>query len=119
MNRPAQPPLPAAPASPGPRRPQAAVLRYDSGSDPAPKVVAKGYGAVAETIIRTAQENGVHVHQSRELVDLLMRVDLDAHIPPALYVAVAELLAWLYRVENEAATAVPAKPGGGGPPAAS
>lgn len=83
------------------RRQQAAVLRYESGTDPAPKVVAKGYGVVAETIIRTARENGVHVHQSRELVDLLMRVDLDRHIPPAMYVAVAELLAWLYQIERD------------------
>jgi flagellar biosynthesis protein len=40
------------------------------------------------------------VHESRELVGLLMQVDLDAHIPPQLYVAVAELLAWLYRLES-------------------
>ena len=85
-----------------PPRQRAAVLRYDNNHDPAPKVVAKGYGTVAETIIRTAKQNKVPVHSSSELVDLLMRVDLDQHIPPALYVAVAELLAWLYHLEQEA-----------------
>lgn len=59
----------------------------------------KGYGQLADTIVRTAREHGLHVHESRELVGLLMQVDLDAHIPPQLYTAVAELLAWLYRLE--------------------
>ena len=46
------------------------------------------------------REAGVFVHESPELVSLLMQVDLDARIPPQLYVAVAELLAWLYRIEQ-------------------
>jgi flagellar biosynthesis protein len=66
-------------------------------------VVAKGRGLVAEEIVRRAQDAGVFVHESRELVALLMQVDLDARIPPALYVAIAELLAWVYRVERQAA----------------
>jgi flagellar biosynthesis protein len=77
----------------------AVALAYAQGSS-APKVVAKGRGLIAEEIIRRAQEHGVYVHQSPELVALLTQVDLDAHIPPQLYVAVAELLAWLYRVEQ-------------------
>lgn len=79
--------------------PQNAVaLAYLSGA-PAPKVVAKGRGLIAEEIIRRARESGIFVHESRELVSLLMQVDLDSHIPPQLYRAVAELLAWLYRLE--------------------
>lgn len=66
----------------------------------APKVVAKGRGLVAEAIIARARESGVFVHESKELVSLLMQVELDQQIPPALYRTVAELLAWLYRVEN-------------------
>lgn len=77
----------------------AVALAYQSG-DLAPKIVAKGRGLVAEQIIARAKEHGVFVHESRELVALLMQVDLDGHIPPALYRAVAELLAWLYRIEN-------------------
>ena len=78
--------------------PNAVALAYQSG-DSAPRIVAKGRGMIAEEIIERAREHGVAVHESKELVTLLMQVELDDHIPPALYRAVAELLAWLYRVE--------------------
>lgn len=77
----------------------AVALAYREG-DLAPKVVAKGRGLVADEIIRRANAAGVYVHQSRELLGLLMQVDLDRHIPAQLYVVVAELLAWLYRTEK-------------------
>jgi flagellar biosynthesis protein len=86
-----------------PRRPplpQAVALRYDAGADQAPQVVAKGQGLLAEAIVARAREAGVYVHESPQLVQLLMAVDLDAQIPPALYTAVAELLAWLWRLEQ-------------------
>ena|SRR5690606_5327407 len=78
----------------------AVALAYAPG-DAAPKVVAKGKGLIAEEIINRAKSHGVYVHESPELVTLLLQVDLDEHIPPQLYVAVAELLAWLYRVEEK------------------
>jgi flagellar biosynthesis protein len=56
---------------------------------------------IAEEIIARAKEHGVYIHQSKELVSLLMKVELDHDIPPALYRVVAELLAWLYHIENE------------------
>jgi len=80
---------------------QAVALAYEQG-ELAPRIVAKGRGAVAEQIIARAQEHKVFVHESKELVGLLMQVDLDDHIPPALYQAIAEILAWLYRIEHEA-----------------
>lgn len=76
----------------------AIALAYQTG-DLAPKVVAKGRGLIAEEIIARAREHGVFVHESKELVSLLMQVDLDRHIPPALYRVVAELLAWLYHID--------------------
>jgi flagellar biosynthesis protein len=76
----------------------AIALAYEA-SDYAPKVVAKGRGLIAEQIIAKAKENGVFVHESKDLVALLMQVDLDDHIPPELYLAIAEILAWLYRLE--------------------
>ncbi|WP_423821854.1 EscU/YscU/HrcU family type III secretion system export apparatus switch protein [Salinisphaera sp. SPP-AMP-43] len=82
-------------------RPEAVALRYDAGDD-APRVVAKGYGDIADAIIEKARENGLYVHSEPELVRLLSQVDLDARIPPALYVAVAELLAWVYELERAA-----------------
>lgn len=87
----------------------AVALKYAPG-DRAPRVVAKGRGLIAEEIIARAREHGVFVHESPELVTLLSQVDLDDHIPPALYVAVAELLAWLHQVEQT---------GSAGPPPAS
>ena len=78
----------------------AIALAYSPGTA-APRVVAKGRGLIAEEIIRRAHEHGVFVHESPELVTLLMQVDLDANIPPQLYVAVAALLVWLYRVEGK------------------
>lgn len=77
----------------------AVALTY-ARSDAAPRVVAKGRGLIAEEIIARAREHGVFVHESPELVTLLLQVDLDANIPAHLYVAVAELLVWLYRVEE-------------------
>ena len=81
------------------RRQNAVALAY-GGGDGAPRVVAKGQGLVAEQIMRRANEAGVFVHESKELVQLLMGVDLDREIPPALYRAIAELLAWLYHIES-------------------
>lgn len=80
----------------------AVALAYNPG-DGAPKVVAKGRGLIAEEIIARAREHGIYIHESPELVALLSQVDLDARIPPELYIAVAELLAWLYRVEERGA----------------
>ncbi len=91
MSKPKNPPL------------SAVALSYGS-DDPAPKVVAKGRGLVAEEIIKRANDSGVFIHQSKELVSLLMKVDLDDAIPPALYRVVAELLAWLYHIETELGT---------------
>jgi flagellar biosynthesis protein len=96
------------------KRKQATALAYDPNQrDAAPRVVAQGYGLVAEMIVQRAKDAGLYVHESPEMVSLLMQLDLDSRIPPALYQAVAELLAWLYRLENGDAAAQE-----GGPPAA-
>lgn len=82
-------------------RRSAIALSYKEGAS-APRVVAKGYGATAERIIDRAREAGVFVHDSPELVSLLMQVDLDQQIPPELYRAVAEILAFVYYLEKQA-----------------
>jgi flagellar biosynthesis protein len=84
----------------------AVALAYQNGES-APKVVARGRGLIAQAIIERAKEHGIFVHESQELVGLLMQVELDEHIPPQLYLAVAELLAWIYRLENRE---IPANP---------
>lgn len=87
----------------------AVALAYAPG-DAAPRVIAKGRGLIAEEIIHRAREHGIYVHESPELVTLLQQVDLDDTIPPQLYVAIAQLLAWLYQVEQGAALPPPALP---------
>ena len=87
----------------------AAALRYTEGMS-APVVVAKGRGLVAEEIVKRASEAGVAITVSSNLASLLMQVDLDRAIPPQLFRAVAELLAWLYRLEGSMPTS-------GSPPA--
>ena len=79
--------------------PRAVALAYRDGSS-APRIVAKGQGLLAERIIEKAKEAGVFVHDSPEMVALLMQVDLDSHIPAQLYRAVAELLAFIYSLER-------------------
>ena len=80
-------------------RPSAVALSY-LDKNRAPIVVAKGYGFVAESIMREARVNGLYVHASPELIRLLMQVDLDRQIPPELYLAVAEVMAWIHALEQ-------------------
>lgn len=87
------------------KRQMAVALAYRS-HDSAPKVVAQGRGLIAQAIIERAKQHGIFVHESEELVGLLMQVELDQHIPPQLYLAVAELLAWIYRLERGGNSAV-------------
>lgn len=77
----------------------AVALAYRS-DQAAPQVIAKGRGLIAEEIIQRAKEAGIYVHESAELVTLLSQLNLDERIPPQLYIAIAELLAWLYRLEH-------------------
>ncbi|VEG91292.1 EscU/YscU/HrcU family type III secretion system export apparatus switch protein [Legionella spiritensis] len=79
--------------------PQAIALHYDGKS--APRVTAKGEGAIAEQIIKAAREHGIPLEKDPELTALLAQVKLSDEIPPSLYVAVAQLLAFLYFLNNK------------------
>ncbi len=92
------------------KMPSAVALSY-IGQRGAPRVVASGRGLIAEKIIARAKEHGLFVHQSKELVALLMQVELDQEIPPQLYQAIAELLAWLYQLEQQQTPGVKQPPG--------
>lgn len=81
---------------------QAVALRYDMERDRAPKVVAKGKGYVAENIMTVAQMNAVPVYQNKTLVNMLMALDIDREIPPELYRAIAEVMAYVYRIDKRA-----------------
>lgn len=80
--------------------PKAVALKYDEHDGKAPKVVAKGIGFVAGKILNSAQEHGIPVYQNKTLTGMLMAVELDREIPPELYQAVAEVLAYIYRLDQ-------------------
>lgn len=77
--------------------PVAVALKYSGAKDPAPKITAKGRGAVAQRIIEVAQANGVEVHEDADLVQLLATLDLDSFIPVEAFAAVAEILSYVYK----------------------
>lgn len=79
--------------------PQAIALHYDGQR--APRVTAKGEAEVAERILATAREHGVPIHEDVELSSLLSRVALDDEIPLSLFVAIAEVLAFTYRLKGK------------------
>ncbi len=81
---------------------QAVALSYDEETSDAPKVIAKGKGFVAENIIQAAKQNAIPIYQNKTLAAMLMAVDLDREIPPDLYKAIAEVLAYVYRMDQNA-----------------
>lgn len=84
-------------------RPAAAALKYNPTGDGAPEVVAAGRGLIADEIVRLAKENNIPLHEDAALVEALARLDMSAEIPRELYAVVAEVLAYVFRVDAEAA----------------
>jgi len=83
-------------------RPQKAIsLKYKAGKDPAPKVTAKGQGLVAERIIALAKKHQIPIKEDPDLVQILSQVTVNKEIPPAIYQMVAELLAFMYKLNKE------------------
>lgn len=83
----------------GPDR--AVALGYDPERDEAPRVLAKGSGIIAENIRQLAHEHGIPIHEDRQLVEYLMALDLYQEIPPEVYPVVAEILAFIYRMNQK------------------
>ncbi len=92
------------------KRTKAVALKYDRNRDGVPKVAAKGKGEIAERIIAIAKEHGIPIRQDADLVEVLSRLDVETEIPPGLYKAVAEILAFIYRVNNCKSSPVTAPP---------
>ncbi|MDU2066066.1 MAG: EscU/YscU/HrcU family type III secretion system export apparatus switch protein [Sporomusaceae bacterium] len=80
---------------------KAIALKYDRDKEQAPRVVAKGAGVIAENILSAAKQNLIPVYQNQALTSMLMAVDLDREIPPELYKVVAEVLAFIYRLDQK------------------
>lgn len=79
---------------------KAIALKYEAGTDQAPKLTAKGRGALAERIIERAKEAGIPMQEDPDLVGALMQLDFLEEIPRELYQAVAEILAFAYQVNR-------------------
>jgi flagellar biosynthesis protein len=79
---------------------KAAALKYDQEKDAAPKVIAKGRGSIAEKIIDLACKNNIPIKNDPGLVEVLSKLEIDEEIPVELYVAVAEILAFIYSANN-------------------
>lgn len=77
---------------------KAVALQYEAATRGAPEVVASGRGWIAEQIIALAKAHGIYIKQDPDLVEVLARLDIDETIPPELYAVVAEVLAFVYRV---------------------
>ncbi|MCF2948470.1 EscU/YscU/HrcU family type III secretion system export apparatus switch protein [Paraglaciecola aquimarina] len=77
-------------------------LKYQQGDNKeAPKIIAKGFGDLAEEIISLAQQNGVLIHQDPYLSDFLATLDLGQEIPDQLYHVIAELIAFSFVLQGE------------------
>ncbi len=85
------------------KKEKAIALKYDDAGSNAPKVVAKGQGAIAEKIKEKAKEFDVPIFKNEALAASLLNLDLDEQIPPNLYKAVAEVFVWLMQSEKKAA----------------
>jgi len=85
-----------------PERRRATALRYEQGRR-APEIVATGAGLVADRILAAAQESGIPVRHDPALAEALAALDLGAEVPAALWTAVAETLAWAYKLDAHAA----------------
>jgi flagellar biosynthesis protein len=85
----------------------AVALKYQRANDPAPRIVAKGDGEIAEQILELARQHGVAIREDPDLVQLLSTVELETQIPVEAFVAVAEILAYVYRAKTAGTAGTP------------
>ncbi len=83
-----------------PFRRRAVALRYQRNKDTAPRVTASGQGLIAEAIMQKAREAGITLMEDPDLVNLLGKIPVGDSVPPDLYKAVAEVLAYVYRMNK-------------------
>ena len=83
------------------KKAKAVALKYSPEKDAAPKITAKGRGIIAEKIVETAQAHNVPLYEDKNLVQVLEALELETEIPSELYRAVAEVLAFIYRLNKK------------------
>ncbi|HHV36044.1 MAG TPA: flagellar biosynthesis [Syntrophomonadaceae bacterium] len=79
---------------------RAVALKYEKEQDAAPRVVAAGQGEIANRIIEQASTSGVPLYQDGSLASLLVNTPLNTEIPFELYESVAEVLLFVYRLDQ-------------------
>ena len=80
---------------------KAVAIKYDSDTAATPKVKAKGIGDIAQKILELAEENEIPIYEDKDLTELLMVLELEQDIPADLYKAVAEVLAFVYKLNKK------------------
>lgn len=103
---PPHPPRTPPAQSPG----RAVALGYDPATMASPQVVATGQGEIAERIIALARQHGVPIKEDPDLVAVLAALDVGSAIPPELYQAIAEVLAFVYRLNAAQGHRRPGRP---------
>ncbi|MCC6444404.1 MAG: EscU/YscU/HrcU family type III secretion system export apparatus switch protein [Armatimonadetes bacterium] len=83
-------------------RKKAAALRYEPGKDSAPRIAAAGQGYIAERILEAARQHHIPIEEDPELAAALSQLDVGSLVPPELYAAAAEVLAFVYRLDRKA-----------------
>lgn len=105
-----QPPAPSwrpkARSAARPKVARAVALQYDASHSSAPRVVAKGQGELAERILESARQEGIPLYQDPELIEVLSQLDVGTQIQPELYRAVAQVLIYIYKMNQKKKDAV-------------
>jgi len=82
------------------QRKKAVALKYDIDKDKAPWIIASGKGKIAQKIIETAKEHEIPIEKEQDVVEVLSKLDIGDEIPPELYQVIAEILSFIYNLEN-------------------
>lgn len=89
------------PIPPKPKNPTAVAVHYNPDTDEAPRIIAAGRGKLAEEILKLAFENDVRVREDGALAEMLAKIELESPVPSEAFMAVAEILSYVYRANNE------------------
>lgn len=81
-------------------RKEAIALNYNPENNNSPKVIAKGKGKIADNIVEKAVQSDIPIYEDKNLVELLGQLDLNEAIPEELYEVVAEVFAFIYRLDR-------------------
>lgn len=84
-----------------PKKPIAVALKDAEGDEDLPRITAAGRGKIAEQILQLAFDHGIKVREDSDLAELLIKIEMDSPIPSEAFMAVAEILSYVYRANNE------------------